>query len=484
MNRHFASLAAAVACASAMPVVAAPDDQTRSRLIVLSDIGNEPDDSESMVRLLTYTNDIEIDGLVAATSRHRPTDPRRDLIDERVAAYGRVLTNFRRHDPRYPDVQQLRRVIATGSPVYGMSGVGEGKETAASRLIVAAVDRADPRPVWVAIWGGAADLAQALWTVRATRSPEELDRFVAKLRVYSISDQDDAGPWARAYFPTLFWVTSVHGFTRYNLATWTGISAPLPGTDLSHVSRDWLSANIRSKGPLGALYPPPAYIMEGDTPSFLNLIPNGLSTTERPDWGGWGGRYEKLTSELGLWASTSDIVAGIDGKLQNTPQATIWRWRSAFQNDFAARMAWSVTPSRAHANHPPQPKLNGHGGLAPVELAACPGKAISLSAAGSTDPDGNRLTYRWWWYREASGLVAPQVKLSSDSGDTTTVEVGGEASVDQFTPPVSYRLHVILEASDDGTPTLTRYRRAIITVPGGRVGETVDCAVRPIPPSH
>ena len=484
MNRNVASLAAVLTLAGAVPVAAAPPEQTGSRLIVLTDIGNEPDDSESMVRLLLYTNEIDIEGLIATTSRHHPNNPVRHLIDERVAAYGQLLRNLRQHDRRYPDVERLQRVVLSGSPVYGMTGVGEGKDTPASRLIIGAVDRPDARPVWVAVWGGAADLAQALWTVRATRSPEELERFVAKLRVYSISDQDDAGPWARAYFPKLFWVTSVHGFFRYSHATWMGISAPLPGTDMSYVSKDWLSGNIRSKGPLGALYPLPPYIMEGDTPSFLNLIPNGLSTTERPDWGGWGGRYEKVSYSLGLWASTSDFAAGVDGKLQFSPQATVWRWRSAFQNDFAARMTWSVTPSYKRANHPPQPMLNGHGGAAPVEIATCPGQSATLTAAGSTDPDKNRLSYRWWVYREASGLFSPEVKLSSGSGEQTTVEIGGEVNVDQFTPPASYQIHVILEATDDGTPALTRYRRAIITVPGGRVGETIDCAVRPIPPSH
>jgi len=146
-----------------------------------------------------------------------------------VAAYAQTLVNLRHHDPRYPDADQLQRVIRSGSAVYGMTGVGEGEETEASRLIIAAVDRPDPRPLWIAVWGGAADLAQALWSVRATRSPADVDRFASKLRVYSISDQDDAGPWARGYFPTLFWVTSVHGFTRYQLGTWTGISSRQPG---------------------------------------------------------------------------------------------------------------------------------------------------------------------------------------------------------------------------------------------------------------
>ncbi|MET0180865.1 MAG: nucleoside hydrolase-like domain-containing protein [Novosphingobium sp.] len=474
-----------VAASAQAPPAARSDMTDKARLIVLTDIGNEPDDSESMVRLLLYSNDIDIEGLVAATSRHHPKDPRLELIRRRVDAYGAVLANLRKHDRRYPDAEVLRGRMLSGSPVYGMSGVGAGKDTAASRLIIAAVDRPDPRPVWVAGWGGVADLAQALWTVRETRPPEEVKRFVGKLRVYTISDQDDAGPWARAFFPELFWVTNVHAFTNYQFGTWLGISAPAQGADQEPVSPEWLAANIRAKGPLGALYPLPAYIMEGDTPSFLSLIPNGLNVPQRPDWGGWGGRYGKVSNALGLWSTTADEVQGSDGKPYTTPQATIWRWRPAFQNDFAARMQWSVTPDFKQANHAPAPRLNGRSGPEPVAIEACPGKPITLSADGSSDTDGDRLSYRWWWYREATGLFAPQVTLSADSGGTTTVRVGDTARVDQFTPPSSYTLHVILEATDDGAPQLTSYRRALITVPGADSGTPAPaCAVRPIAPTH
>lgn len=483
LERILAAAAAFAGFAGVDSAVAAGDE--RARLIVLTDIGNEPDDSESMVRLLLYANDIDIEGLVATTSRHHPRDPRLELITRRLDAYAQVLPNLRKHDPRYPDVAQLRARTLAGSPVYGMNGVGKGKDTAASRLIIAAVDRPDPRPVWVAAWGGAADLAQALWRVRATRSPAAVKRFLAKLRVYTISDQDDAGPWARAYFPELFWVTSVHAFTNYQLATWTGMSTPQPGSDSSIVSKDWLSANIRAHGPLGALYPLPAYAMEGDTPSFLGLIPNGLDVPERPDWGGWGGRYGKVSNSLGLWAQSADAVTGIDGKAYRTPQATIWRWRRAYQSDFAARMLWSVQPDAARANHAPVVRLNGHAGTAPVAIAGCPGRPIVLSAEGTGDPDGNRLTYRWWWYREASGLYAPQLTLSAVEGDTTTVRIADSANTDQFTPPASYKLHVILEVTDDGMPSLIRYRRAVITVPGaGFDAKPSACAVRAIGPVH
>ncbi|MET0375145.1 MAG: nucleoside hydrolase-like domain-containing protein [Rhizorhabdus sp.] len=458
---------------------------SRQRLIVLTDIGNEPDDSESMVRLLLYSNEIDIEGLVATTSRHHPRSPIRQLIDERVAGYRKVLANLRVHDGRYPDADALQQRVLVGSAVYGMSGVGQGKDTAASRRIIKAVDSPDPRPVWISVWGGAADLAQALWTVRATRSAAALERFVAKLRVYSISDQDDAGPWARAYFPKLFWIADVHGFTRYSRATWGGISGPFPGADQSVVSKEWLQTNIRGIGPLGALYPLPAYIMEGDTPSFLNLIPNGLSVPERPDWGGWGGRYDRLSTDLGLWTTTSDMVRGADGEIIDSSQMTIWRWRGAYQNDFAARMQWSVTPRYKDANHAPEVTLNGRDGRAPVEIAACPGKPVALSAAGSKDADGDRLTYRWMSYREAGGLFIPSIKLSSDTGERTEVTIGDTARTDQFTPPAVYPIHVVLAVTDSGRPALTRYRRAIITVPGAASPtSTAACAVRPIPPVH
>lgn len=484
---------AAVVWLPAMPAAAAAPSQAvtspaeRPRLVVLTDIGNEPDDAESLVRLLLYANEIDLEALVATTSRHRPRDPDPALIAARVAAYGEVAERLRRHADGYPDAAELMGRVLTGSPVYGMTGVGAGHNTTAARRIVELVDSADPRPLWIAVWGGAADLAQALWHVADTRPPAEVARFVAKLRVYSISDQDDAGPWARAQFPQLFWIASVHGFTHYALATWTGISAPLPGADGEAVSREWLARNIHGRGPLGALYPMPAYLMEGDTPSILPLIANGLNVPERPDWGSWGGRYGKVSNMVGLWTNVADSVRGVDGTMQVTPQATVWRWRSAFQNDFAARIAWSTTDDGSAANHPPAPVLNGMNGTTPLMLRGCAGVPVDLSAVGSTDADDDRLTYRWWWYREASGLFAPELTLSAATGPATQATIGASANVDQFAPPDSYELHVILEVTDAGIPALTRYRRAIIEVPGaateGGAGQD-GCAVVPVPPQH
>jgi hypothetical protein len=359
-----------------------------------------------------------------------------------------------------------------------MSGVGAGKDTDASRLIIAAVDRPEQRPLWVTVWGGSTDLAQALWSVRATRSAEEVARFVAKLRVYSISDQDDAASWIRATFPSLFWIVSVHAFGQYRLASWVGISAPMPGADPSVVSRQWLDTHIR-KGPLGALYPAPMYIMEGDTPSFLYLIPTGLGSPEHPDWGSWGGRYGQVGPSLGLWSDTVDRAQGIDGVEYNSNQVSVWRWRREFQNDFAARIAWTMTSAIKEANHPPQVIVTGQSGRAPVAINSCANRSIRLSAEGTRDPDGNKLVYHWWQYREASGGVNPQALAISgaDSREAFVVAPVAQKPAPNVAIPPEALYHIVLSVTDDGSPPLTRYRRVLLQVPtaGTPAGDELGC---------
>ena len=290
-------------------------------------------------------------------------------------------------------------------------------------------------------------------------------KFVAKLRVYSISDQDDSGPWARAMFPQLFWIASVHGPTKYELATWTGISASFPGADDAIVSRQWLQRNIQAKGPLGALYPLPLFIMEGDTPSFLNLIDNGLSVPERPDWGGWGGRWEQPSPAFGHWADTVDAVRGIDGKNYSSNKATVWRWRAAFQSDFLMRMNWSVSPRFADANHAPKLVVNGVGGSAPLVIPACPGATVQLSSAGSSDPDGQPLTFRWWLYGEPGSNYFARPALASDTGPQSAVTIKPWTQPAGFPLAPIERAHIILEAQDTAANPVVRYRRVVFEIP-------------------
>jgi hypothetical protein len=443
------------------------------RVIVLTDIENEPDDAMSMVRFLVYSNQWDVEGLVATTSVHQKDKTAAWRIREIVSAYEKVRDNLERHEPGYPTATYLRSVIREGRPAYGMAAVGERQDSPGADLIIQVVDRDDPRPVWVSVWGGPNCLAQALWKVRATRSAEALRTFVAKLRVYTISDQDDTGPWIRKTFPGLFYIASpgMHAGGAYHYATWSGISGDrfhgrFVGADFSIVDNPWLDENIRSKGPLGAQHPQTRFLMEGDTPSFLYLVNNGLGDPEHPDWGSWGGRYEFDTPRMRkwfyeaetrpFWSDTEDEVLGVDGHWHTSNKATIWRWRSAYQNDFRARMDWTIKPY-AEANHPPVATLRQAN-----QLAVKSGERVNLNAEGSTDPDGDALSYEWLHYGEPGTL-----QLSSGrTGAPLTIENANGFSAWFIAPRVTRpeTLHIILAVTDRGAPPLTRYQRVVITV--------------------
>jgi hypothetical protein len=300
----------------------------------------------------------------------------------------------------------------------------------------------------------------------------EAEKIYRKVRVYTISDQDDSGPWMRKAFPSLFYVVTP-GY-NYVKATWLGISFGLPGSNVEVVSPEWLARNIQQgHGPLGAAYPDIAYGMEGDTPSFLNLIDNGLNDPANPNYGGWGGRYEFYlppfeNSNTGrfrrenwpddepetraIWTNASDsVVSAVDKVAYGSNFATIWRWRADFQNDFAARMQWTTRDFK-DCNHPPVPAL-AHGARMTVKS----GEQFHLSAAGTTDPDGDSMSYLWFVYPEA-GSYKGRVSFAPYAPNLYDIPV---------TAPVVDKpetIHFILRVTDKGTPPLTRYKRVIVTV--------------------
>ncbi|GAA4394885.1 DUF1593 domain-containing protein [Nibrella viscosa] len=453
-------------------------DIPKTRLIVLTDIENEPDDSQSLVRLLTYANQLDIEGLVATTSIHLQKRVAPETIHKIVDAYGKVQPNLLKHEPGYPTAQALKTVIKKGLPVYGMGGVGEGHDSEGSEWIVRMLEKPDERPLWISVWGGVNTLAQALWKIQKTRTPGQAEPLYRKLRVYTISDQDDSGPWIRKTFPGVFYVVSP-GY-GYEHATWRGINTNEPGTQPEYVSDAWLAENIQQgHGPLGALYPDVAFGMEGDTPSFLGLIPNGLNVPERPDWGGWGGRYVLQTPALvasrnkpgsapaedpetrPIWTNSADSVltprtfmaapSTSGPKPRKSIQATIWRWRTEFQHDFAARMDWCVKPYK-EANHPPVPRLSH-----PDKLTVKAGETFYLRASESTDPDGDALSFRWMQYPEAGTYQGVILYENFVSNIYEARPIAPKVDKPET-------VHFILKVTDKGTPTLTRYKRVIVQV--------------------
>lgn len=477
---------------------------TRQRVIVLTDIANEPDDQMSMVRFLVYSNEFDVEGLIAGTSTWLRNTVRPDVIHTLIDAYEQVHANLLKHSPGFPAPAALRRVVASGQTGYGMQAVGPERMSPGAESILRAAAANDARPLWIAVWGGANTLAQALLHARANRTAFDVDALVSKLRVYSISDQDDAGPWIRREFPALHYIVmpSTPDGEQYASATWTGISGDrfyrnAPGADLTTFTNEWVDAHIRRKGPLGKLYPYPCCIHEGDTPSFLGLIDNGLASAGSPTYGGWGGRYvwRQFYGETHpFWTqggdsypgrdSSRDTVVGVDGKAYTSDQATIWRWRQAFQHDFAARMDWTINDPR-HANHNPEVAVNQRPGKAPLEIDAEIGARIVLDAAGTKDPDGNALTFKWFFYPEAGmGVPGQPVAARGRAIGGGNQNEGGIPSAPrgpqepkprvvisnpdrgrtEVLPRVVGTAHVILVVEDNGAPTLTSYRRVILHI--------------------
>lgn len=432
--------------------------EERPRLLVLTDIGGDPDDQQSLVRLLLYANEFEIEGLIASASgtpgelKASVTKP--ELIREIVEAYGQVRDHLARHADGYPPAEELLDRIKAGNPDRGLDAIGEGHDTEGSRWIIQVVDRSDPRPVNIAIWGGQTDLAQALWRVRNERGPGGLKRFIARMRIHDIADQDRIAEWIWAEFPGLFYILNRAPAGRdMREAAFRGMYL---GGDESLTSREWIDRHVRrNHGPLGALYPPRTWtapnphgaLKEGDTPSWFYFLPIGLGDPDHPEWGGWGGRFALLQDRL--YRDAHDRVGDV-----TDARATVWRWRPAFQADFEARMNWCVQPA-GRGNRPPVPVLEGDRSLRVLELEAGPGRAVRLSAAGSSDPDGDQLAFHWFVYPEP-GTYGRDVPIDMPTAETVRLNVPTDAA--------GTTIHVVLEVTDSGEPALTRYRRAILHV--------------------
>jgi hypothetical protein len=448
----------------------------KHRVIILSDIEADPDDTQSFIRLLLYSNEIDIKGLIVTTSVWQKTRVAPESIKKIIRAYSKVQPNLNKHEPGFPGGETLLKKVKQGIAAYGMQGIGDGKNSEGSDWIIKTLEENDERPLWICVWGGSNTLAQALYKIRHTKTDAEVKRLVSKLRVYTISDQDDSGIWIRNNFPDLFYI--VNPGDDYGSAIWSAINSQIKGVSNEEISNQWLAKNIQQgHGALGAAYPDVSWGMEGDTPSWLNLIPNGLNNPEHPNWGGWGGRYELYKPDISklkkgssgvpfeaetreIWTDATDnytpFIPNNFGRVirpdtlhYNDNKATLWRWRQDFQNDFAARMNWCIADYK-HANHPPVPVLKQ-----PTEITVRSGQGFSLDASSSYDPDGDSFGFLWFYYPEA-GTYKKEIKVLPENYPgiwITAPEVDKKETA-----------HFILKITDKGTPALSRYKRIIVTI--------------------
>lgn len=510
--RGLATTGAAALAASLLAVAvtlpAAAQFDPRPRLLVTTDIGGDPDDQQSLVRLLAHADAFRIEGLIAS-ARGTPGEvegpqPQPGQIIGRINAYGQHLNNLQTHNPNFPSAASLLAKVHTGNANRGLQTLLPGNGTDGSNAIINAVD-ASNEPLHVTIWGGATELAQALTDVQATRTPEQVRDFTNKLRVHSINDQDGYDnaadgtlSWIKSNFPTMFIIDPTPAgaasddiFRRFD-STYRGMyqndstngsSTPIalvPDEVAALGTQAWVDDNIRlNHGALGALYPSDVNqnpntdrnttgLKEGDTPSWFSFFANGLADPDDPTQGNWGGRYQAAGNGTNHYVPAFDDLPDHNhpGQTITDPAAqakwTVARHRQAYQNEFANRMDWFVTENFNDANHPPTP-FAGIPSNPKRQRVATNGSAFLLSD-GWFDPDGDTLAYSWWLYEEAGVGEVPQSlrdTLAAATFDSLFLDLAGVESGSE--------LHLILEITDASADLpFTRYERFIVQV-GTRV---------------
>lgn len=417
--------------------------QKNNRLIVTTDIGgSDPDDIQSLIHLFVELDQVDLEGIISQHAWVPYGTGADSLIFSIIDGYEKVFPNLQVHSKAFPSADYLRSIVKIGQPDAAMMGVGEGKDSEGSDWIISVVDRDDNRPVWIAAWSGTNTLAQALWKVRNTRTPEQVDEFVRRIRVYDVLGQDDAGAWIVANFPNILYIrnTQVYGW------------AP---------SDDWVREHVQSVSALGKLYPDRKWATEGDSPSFMHCLNNGLNAPNFPHYGGWGGRFDTKkvagirgmdwVRRAGLHEETYDPYLMIPASDEGSKAISIWN--DAIYNDFEARMKWCDSPYFNDVNHHPVVIVNNRKGLRRIIRFGQTGSVQFFNPRQSYDPDGDNLSYNWIFYKEASNYKGDlKMKVLKNGILRVKIPQNDENS----------SIHLILEVRDNGTPALTSYKRVVV----------------------
>lgn len=430
-------------CLAALQVAPARSEgSNKPRIIATTD--GEIDDRCSMVRFLLYANEWDIEGIIISSSKfhwkgHNWAGEK--WIDDDIDLYAQSYDNLKQHAPGFPTPQALKELVYVGN----IDDVGEmGKDTPGSDRIVEVLLDSEPGPVYLQAWGGTNTIARALWKIQHEH-PEKMKMVSQKAIIYIILDQDTTfRKYIQPNWPDLMALGSFRQFATIAYR-WDSI---IPPAERKYYDARWMNENIlRGHGPLCASYEAHGdgkFRSEGDSPAFMHQIRVGLGSLEHPSYGGWGGRFAREKDTKNVWRGAED-----DGSWSKP----IWRWSEDFQNDWAARADWCVK-SYDEANHNPKTVVNGVGGREIVRIQAKPGASVGLSADGSSDPDGDWLSYKWWYYAEPS-TFADEVMIDNADAKEATLKVPYDSKANEF--------HIILTMRDNGSPNLFAYRRVIVS---------------------
>jgi hypothetical protein len=491
----------------------------KPRIIITAD--PEMDDNNSLLRLLLYSTDVNIEGLVYASSQFHwkgdgkgtkwfvagreydrfnmgvcPCESWRWAKDEKfihnaVEAYAKVYPNLKIHNKEYPAPDYLRSVIRYGNIEFD----GDfSKDTPGSLLIKNTLMDNKQEKLFVTVWGGASTLSRALKSIEdqnkySVQWPDIQKKISNKLVILLSGDQDDT--YAHYIKPTWPNVET----RQFSQGPNFGYNATIKAdpVNMAYMTPEWMEKNITSVGPLGKLYsvwgdgkqmvkgdkvdyfglsgytadelrkmgyyvwmppqPKGTWLSEGDNPTFMNMLDNGLKSYEKGYYGGWGGSIVKFNSESNPFAATtnSEQMANQMTASNKEPKDDPIPFPNYFpdvQNSFAARMKWSITPQYNDANHEPKIKIIG-----PEIIMANKGQKIKLYS-NATDPDGQKVSTRWY-----QTPTFYKYKVIIDDVNQANIEATIPEGIQS-----GQELHLIAEVTDEGTPPLKHYQRVIVVI--------------------
>ncbi|HSB92387.1 MAG TPA: DUF1593 domain-containing protein [Flavitalea sp.] len=507
---------ALVLCLFVNPAIAQTSlEHERPRIIITAD--PELDDNNSLIRLLLYSSDMKIEGLVYASSQFHwkgdgkgtrwfvpgreyarfgldtcPCPSWRWAKDERfihdaVDAYAKVYPNLKVHHSNYPAPDELRSKIRYGNIEFD----GDfSKNSPGSEFIKSLILDDKPGHLFITAWGGQSTIARALKSIQDqyeyTTEWEAIKKKISrKVVLLPSGDQDGTYPlYIKPNWPDI-------EYRQFSEGPNYGYGAQLNARpeDSTYLTAFWMKENVSDRGPFGSLYrvwgdgkqmvkgdrldyfgianltdeelkkqgyvvwlpvqKQGSWLGEGDNHTFMNMLGNGLRAHEAGSFGGWGGRESggKGSMDFSMSDTSLNAIASAVGAAK--AESDYPNFFPQAQRDFAARMQWSVTPKYADANHEPIVHIQG-----PLDIMASAGETIQLNG-NIMDPDKDNVAIKWWQF--AVGSNPKQITISDPTALQTQILIPNDAKPGQT-------IHIILEATDNGKPALTRYQRVVITI--------------------
>lgn len=454
--------------------------QDKYRIVIMTDMTH--DDGNSLIRYLYYAPHFDLEAIVVTPQLpdyHHDDDTPWKKVQSILNAYREEESQLRKHHADFPTYEALNSITKKGRgalPIIwlteegkfsgdiagrvvesswgkirfsdwigeGNTPHGEPKDSEGSEFLQEVFDKDDDRPIFVQMWGGPITFVQALYRYRERRGQQKFEQLLQKLHVYSIHLQDIS-------FDYLIDLDQVKALDCINLgetvSTYEG-DRVAPGWFLFDHGHFWKYIKVMSQeevnghGPMSDLYD---HGGEGDTPSFLYLLSAvlGLNDPLEPTQGSWGSMFRPMGV---AFPDNYYSTCTVDDEALN-------RWIPETRNSFLSRLQWSVKEPD-EVNHEPKAVLNKDDSHHIVYLDAKPGAKVQLSAAGSSDPDGDNIAYHWFYYKSA-GDYQGEINIDNPGAKTQTILVPEDIG--------DAKIHIVLEVRDHGSPALVSYKRAVIS---------------------